>query len=146
MLRITFPRAIALIVLFAGIATSGALATGENAITVGPSTVQVNPKTYRFSVTVTCGPSTVPAPCDGLLDIRTVPIKPYRTIGKKAWVVGALPFSTQAGTTATVRGRLLAGALVQAKLHGKVKAVVRIVRDGEAVGSQVLTLKLKRRR
>jgi hypothetical protein len=145
MLRITLASAVALTALVAAIGTTGALALDEGSITVGPSTVQVSPKNYRFAVNVTCPASSAAAPCNGLLDIRTVPIKPYRTIAKKTWVVGALPFSIRSGSTASVRGRLLAGALVQAKLRGSVKAVVRIVRDASVVGSQSLTLKMKRK-
>jgi hypothetical protein len=146
MLRINTTRAVALAALLAAIVVTSALAAGDGTITVGPSTVLVYPKGYRFTVNVTCPPSLDAKACDGLLDIKTVPIKPYRSIAKKKWVVGALPFSIPAGTTAPVRGRLLAGALVQAKHRGKVKVLVRIVREGVEAGSQALTLKLNGKR
>jgi len=144
MLGTNLTRAITLVALLAGIATAGALAA-DNSIGIGPSTVLVSPNGYRFAISATCSPSAEATPCNGLLSITTVPIKPYSSIPKKTWVVGALPFSIPAGKTAPVRGRLLAGALVQAKLTGKVKVLVKIVRDGTIVGSKALTLKLNSR-
>jgi len=144
MLRSKLARAATLTVLLAGIATGGALAAG-NSINIGPSTALVNPNGYRFAINATCSPSADTTPCNGLLSITTVPIKPYSSIPKKTWVVGALPFSIPAGKTAPVRGRLLAGALVQAKLTGRVKVLVKIVLDGTIVGSKALTLKLNSR-
>ena len=128
MLRTNLTRAITLVALLAGIATGGALAA-DDSISIGPSTVLVSPNGYRFAINATCSPSAETTPCNGL----------------KTWVVGALPFSIPAGKTAPVRGRLLAGALVQAKLTGKVKVLVKIVRDGTIVGSKALTLKLNSR-
>lgn len=142
MLSTNLLRATALVAVVAAIATGSALATGAAAgVTIGPSTVAVNPSGYRFAVDVTCADA---VPCKGLLSIQTVPIKPYTFIARKAWNVGALPFSVPAGATGPARGRLLAGALVQLKLTGKVQVVAKIVRDGTVVGSRLLTLKLRR--
>ena len=141
--RTNLIRLVTLAVLVAGITTSGAVAAADNSITVGPSTVLVSPN-YRFAIKVTCGPSASATPCDGLLSIQTFAIKPYQSIATKKWNVGALPFKIPAGKTAPVGNWLRAGALVQAKLTGKVKVLVKIVRDGTVVGSQVLTLKLNR--
>ena len=99
---------------------------------------------YRFAIDVTCTESAEAAPCDGLLSITTAPIKPYSSIAKKTWVVGALPFSIPAGQTAPVSGRLLAGALVQIRNTGKLRVLVKIVRDEVVVGSKTLTLKVKK--
>jgi hypothetical protein len=144
MLRTNLIRLVTVVVLLASIATSGALAAADNSITIGPSTVPVSPK-YRFAINVTCGPSATATPCNGLLSIQTFAIKPYRSIARKKWNVGALPFSVPAGKTVPVGHWLRAGALVQAKLTGRVRVLVQIVRDGTVVGSQVLTLTLKRR-
>ena len=144
MLRTNLIRLVTLVALLAGISTSGALAAADNSITIGPSTVTVSPK-YRFAINVTCGPSATATPCNGLLSIQTFAIKPYRSIAKKKWPVGVMPFSTPAGKTVPVRHWLRAGALVQAKLTGKVRVLVTIMRDGTAVGSRVLTMKLNRR-
>ena len=141
MFRRALARTLLLAVVVAGIATGGALAAADNSITVGPATA-ITKSGYRFSIPVTCTPSTTAARCDGQLSIMTVPIKPYSSIAKKAWVVGALPFSIPAGTTKPVRGRLLAGALVQAKLTGRVKVIVKIVREEVVVGAKPMTLKL----
>jgi hypothetical protein len=37
----------------------------------------VNPNGYRFAINVTCPESAETTPCNGLLSIQTVPIKPY---------------------------------------------------------------------
>jgi hypothetical protein len=144
MLRTNLIRLVTLVVLLAGIATSGGFAAADNSITIGPSTVPVSPK-YRFAINVTCGPSATATPCNGVLSIQTFAIKPYPSIARKKWNVGALPFSIPAGKTAPVRHWLRAGALVQAKLTGKVRVLVTIVRDGTVVGTRLLTLKLNRR-
>lgn len=126
--------------------TAGGVLAADNAITIGPSIVPVQAKgyNYRFAINVTCTESAEAAPCDGLLSITTAPIKPYSSIAKKTWVVGALPFSIPAGQTAPVRGRLLAGALVQIRNTGKLRVLVKIVRDEVVVGSKTLTLKVKK--
>lgn len=139
MIRTSLIRAVGLVALATGIATSAASAASQESITIGPSTVLVNPNGYRFAIEVSCADAT---PCNGLLSIQTVAIKPYSFIATKKWNVGAVPFSVPAGTTAPVRHRLLAGALVQAKLTGKVRVLAKIVRDGQVVGSRYLTLKL----
>jgi hypothetical protein len=144
MLRTNLTRFVTLVVLLAGIVTTAALATADNSITIGPSTVPVS-SNYRFAINVTCGPSAEATPCNGLLSIQTFAIKPYASIATKKWNVGALPFSVPAGTTAPVRHWLRAGALVQAKRTGRVSVLVTILRDGTAVGTRVLTLKLNRR-
>jgi len=141
--RTNLIRLVTLALLVAGITTSGAVAAADNSITVGPSTVLVS-SNYRFAIKVTCGPSASATPCNGLLSIQTFAIKPYSSIATKKWNVGALPFKAPAGKTVAVGNYLRAGALVQAKLTGKVKVLVKIVRDGTVVGSQVLTLKLNR--
>lgn len=151
MLRTKLMRLLTVVVAVGGIVTSGALAAADNSITIGPSTVPVSKSgttyrySYRFAIPVTCSPSATATPCNGLLSIETFAIKPYQSIARKKWPVGALPFSIPAGTTKPVHGRLLAGALVQMKLTGKVRVLVKIVRDGTVVGSRVLTLKLNRR-
>ena len=144
MLRTNLIRLMTVVVLLAGIATSGAFAAADNSITIGPSTVPVSPK-YRFAINVTCGPSAAATACNGLLSIQTFAIKPYRSIARKKWNVGALAFSVPAGKTAPVGHWLRAGALVQAKRTGSVRVLVTIMRDGTAVGTRVLTLTLKRR-
>jgi hypothetical protein len=141
--RTNLIRLVTLGVLVAGITTSGAVAAADNSIAVGPATVLVSPN-YRFAIKVTCGPSATATPCDGLLSMQTFAIKPYSSIATKKWNVGALPFTIPAGKTASVGNWLRAGALVQAKLTGKVRVLVKIVRDGIVVGSQVLTFKLNR--
>ena len=141
--RTNLIRLVTLAVLVAGITTSGAVAAADNSIAVGPATVLVSPN-YRFAIKVTCGPSATATPCDGLLSMQTFAIKPYSSIATKKWNVGALPFTIPAGKTASVGNWLRAGALVQAKLTGKVRVLVKIVRDGIVVGSQVLTFKLNR--
>jgi hypothetical protein len=145
MLRTNLARALGFVVLLAGIATGGVLAA-DNSITISPSTVpvQANGYNYRFAVDVTCGESADAAACNGLLSIKTFPIKPYSSTAKKTWVVGALPFVIPAGTTAPVHGRLLAGALVQLKKAGRLRVQVSIVRDEEIVGTRALLLKLKK--
>jgi hypothetical protein len=150
MLRTSFVRTMILGVVLAAIAAGGALASAAGPVTVGPSIVPVNPNGYRFAINVGCPASAEATPCQGLLSIQTVPIKPYSGfksyshIPKKKWPVGALEFSAPAGKTVPVRGRLLAGALVQVKLKGSVKVLVDIVQDGAVVGKTMLTLKLKR--
>jgi hypothetical protein len=148
--RTILARALVLGVLAVGVVSGAAVAATGGPVTVGPSTVSVNPNGYRFAVDVTCPPSAEATPCEGLLSMQTVPIKPYAGfkpyshIPKKKWPVGALEFSAPAGKTVPVRGRLLAGALVQVKAKGSVKVLVDIVQDGAVVGKTTLTLKLKR--
>jgi hypothetical protein len=150
MFRTSFVRTLILGAVLASISSGGALASAASAITVGPSTVPVNPNGYRFAINVSCPPSAEATSCNGLLSIQTVPIKPYAgfkpysNIPKKKWPVGALAFSAPAGTTVPVRGRLLAGALVQVKTKGSVRVLVDIVQDGAVVGKTTLTLKLTR--
>ena len=141
MFRTNLLRTIGVVAIVAAIASGSALATEAGGITIGPSTVPVNPNGYRFAIDVTCADA---VPCKGLLSIQTVPIKPYTFLARKAWNVGAPAFSVPAGATAPVRHRLLAGALVQLKLTGRVQVVAKIVRDGVVVGSRLLTLKLRR--
>lgn len=144
MLRTHLTRTVALVALLAGIATGGAVAAADNSVTIGPSTVRVTTKPYRFAINVTCGPSATATPCKGQLLIETFAIKPYPSIARKKWPVGALPFSVPAGKTATVRHYLRAGALMQAKRTGSVRVLVEIERDDTVVGTTVLTLRLKR--
>src|SRR5262245_17999157 len=149
MLRTSFVRSLVLGVALAAVAVGGALASTGGPVKVGPSTVTVNPNGYRFAVNVTCPPSAEATPCDGLLSMQTVPIRPYagsvyNSIPKKKWPVGALEFSAPAGKTVPVRGRLLAGALVQVKSKGSVKVLVDVVQDGDVVGKTSLTLRLRR--
>lgn len=144
MLRTHLTRALVLVALLAGIATGGALAAADNSVSIGPSTVPVSPNGYRFAINVTCGPSATATPCNGQLSMRTLVIKPYRSLPKRWWPVGLRPFSIPAGKTAPVRHRLLAGALVQLKLTGRVRVLVTIYRDGSVVGTKLLTLRLKR--
>jgi hypothetical protein len=148
MFRTSFVRTLILGSVLAAIAAGGALASAAGPVKVGPSTVLVNPNGYRFAINVTCPPSAEATPCQGQLSIQTVPIKPYAgfkpysNIPKKKWPVGYLAFSAPAGKTVPVRGRLLAGALVQVRSKGSVKVLVDIVQDGAVVGKT--TLKLKR--
>jgi hypothetical protein len=143
MLRTHLTRTVALVALLAGIATGGAVAAADNSITIGPSTVRVTKNPYRFAINITCGPSATATPCKGQLLIETFAIKPYPSIARKKWPVGALPFSVPAGQTRTVRHYLRAGALVQAKLKGSVRVLVEIERDDIVVGTRVLTLKYR---
>jgi hypothetical protein len=147
MFRINFIRTLIVGGVLAAIAAGGALASAA-AVTV-PATVPVNPNGYRFAVNVTCPPNAESTPCTGALSMQTVPIKPYagsvfNSIPKKKWPVGYLAFSVPAGKTVPVRGRLLAGALVQVKTKGSVKVLVDIVEDDTVVAKRTLTLKLKR--
>lgn len=144
MLRTQLIRAFVLVALLAGIATGGALAAADNSVSIGQSAVPVSPNGYRFAINVACGPSATATPCNGQLSMRTLAIKPYRSLPKRWWPVGLRPFSIPAGKTAPVRHRLLAGALVQLKLTGRVKVLVTIYRDGSVVGTKLLTLRLKR--
>lgn len=143
MLRTHLTRVVALVALLAGIATGGALAAADNAITIGPSTVPVS-SNYRFAINVTCGPSASATLCNGRLSIETFAIKPYPSIARKKWPVGVMPFSVPAGKTVAVRHWLRAGALMQAKRTGRVRVLVKIERDGTVVGTRILTLKLRR--
>lgn len=144
MLRSNLIRIVTLVALLAGIATGGALAAADNSVTIGPSTVRVTKNPYRFAININCGPSATATPCKGQLLIETFAIKPYPSIARKKWPVGALAFSVPAGQTRTVRHYLRAGALVQAKLTGRVRVLVKIERDDIVVGTRVLTLTYRR--
>jgi hypothetical protein len=146
--RTNFVRTLIVGGVLAAVAAGGAFASAA-AVTLGPAAVPVNPNGYRFAVNVTCPPNAESAPCTGALSMQTVPIRPYAgsvysNIPKKKWPVGYLEFSVPAGKTVPVRGRLLAGALVQVKTKGSVKVLADVLEDDTVVAKRTLTLKLRR--
>jgi hypothetical protein len=143
-----FARTTVVVLALAALATAGsaaALAQTGDPITLGPGSIAVD-KNYRFSINLTCPASAEATPCEGILSIWTAyAIKPYRTIAKKKWVVGAFEYKADAGQTVKVPARVLGGGAAQLALTGSVKIRADIVNAGAKVGSQLLTLTKKRR-
>jgi hypothetical protein len=144
MIRTRFARIIVTAAALAALAvasSSAALAQEGVGIKVGPGPLKVD-KNYRYTFDLTCPASPESTPCEGILSANTASaIKPYRTLPKKVWIVGAFPYKAQAGQTVKVPGRVLGGGAAQLALTGSVKIRVQIVNGGAVVGTQLVTLK-----
>jgi hypothetical protein len=145
MIRTSTKLLVPALLLVAAAAAGAAFAAASANVKLGPDRVAVNPKTYRFTVGVTC-----PAggeKCVGVLNVETAKaVKPYSTQPKQVQKVGTFPYSVAPGKTQAVAGRMLGGGLAEL-LRAKAvpfRVTARDTASLQNVGTRVITFTLKR--